>query len=135
LIQEKELGATRELADVVKVGIHSSAGIPVVRVQGPRSLLYTNLTDLRNSMRVRLVNTMLLSSQSNIPASIESMVSACGENDRIDCGPSAAGQSRSLDRSIALDGVNLEKFKLTKMKRSIKEQTWKTFQVFNSDGC
>jgi len=37
-------------------------------------LFYTSVTDLRNSMRVRLVNTMLVSSQSNIPASI---VSAC----------------------------------------------------------
>jgi hypothetical protein len=44
------------------------------------------------------------------------------------CGPRPAAHSRSLDRSIALDGVNLDLFQLTTLRRSTGEPTWKTFQ-------
>ena len=37
------------------------------------SLFDINLTDLRNSIRDRLVNTMLVSSQSNIPVRINNL--------------------------------------------------------------
>ena len=59
---------TWEFADVVEVGINSRARVSV-RMEGVSMVRQQDLrTDLRNSMRVLLVKTMLVLSQSSIPA-------------------------------------------------------------------